>query len=54
MLQKNGGMKSDNLKTGIIPKHEQDMKMIGVVLDACLNKKVLKMLIQMCMCYYLT
>ena len=26
MLQKNGGIKSDNLKTGLIPKHEQDVK----------------------------
>ena len=39
MLQKNGGIKSDDLKTGAIPKHEQDVKMIGVVLDACFNKK---------------
>ena len=41
MLQKNGRIKSDNLKTGPIPKYEQDVKTIGVVLDACLNKKVL-------------
>ena len=41
MLQKSGEIKSDNLKNGPIPKYEQDGKMIGVVLDACLNKKVL-------------
>ena len=40
MLQKNGGIRSDNLKTGIIPNQGQDVKTIGVVLDASLNKKV--------------
>ena len=54
MLQKNGGIRSDSLKTGLIPNQEHDVKMIGVVLDACLNKKVLWMLILTCMCYYLT
>ena len=35
------GIKSVGLKTGPIPKCEQDVKMVGAVLDACLNKKVL-------------
>ena len=50
----NGRIGSDNLKTGLIPNKEQDVKTIEVVLDACLSKKVLRMLKLMCMCYYLT
>ena len=38
---KNGGIESDNLKTGAIAKHWLDVKTIGVVLDGCLNRKVL-------------
>ena len=31
--RKNGEIESDDLKTGAIPKHGLDVKMIGVVLD---------------------
>ena len=48
------GYNQDDLKTSLIPNQEHDVKMIGLVWDACLNKKVLWMLILMHMCYYLT
>ena len=41
VTEKNGRTESDDLKTGTIPKHGLDVKMIEVVLDGCLTKKVL-------------
>ena len=33
-------MRSDNMKTHVIPEKEKSVKTIGIVLDACLNKRV--------------
>ena len=52
--RKMAGYDQEDLKTGVISNQEKDVKMIQVVLDAYLNKKVLWMLILTCMCYYLT
>ena len=40
-VTKNGGIESDNLKTGAISKYGIDVKMIKIMLDGCLDKKVL-------------
>ena len=38
---KNGRIESDDLKTGATSKHGLDVKMIGGVLDGCLDKNAL-------------
>ena len=40
-VSQNGGMESDDLETGAIPKYGLNVEMIEIMLDGCLNKMIL-------------